>query len=133
MLEGEIAILTALQSANLGHTNFFVVLVLAFLGTQILDWTMFLIGRNNGRTYLRKRPKLQAQVSRLQPQLDRYGNGLLLVYRFLYGFRYAVTLLFGLSTISTQKFALFSLLSTTLWLSILGIFGHYLTTWLGIG
>lgn len=132
VLEGEVAILTALQTARLGYTNFYGVLIAASLGTLSMDWMMYFLGRNRGRIYLHKRKKLTAQLEKMEIYMERYDNWLLLLYRFMYGFRIALPLLFGISSIPVRRFILFSLLSTTIWLSILAFFGHHLANWIGI-
>jgi membrane protein DedA with SNARE-associated domain len=50
----------------------------------------------------------------------------MLAYRFMYGFRVVLPLVFGMSEIPTRRFALFSLISTALWLSALGMLGSWL-------
>ncbi|MCI5080294.1 MAG: VTT domain-containing protein [Saprospiraceae bacterium] len=132
MMEGEVAILTSLQLSRLGKANFYGILIAGFIGTLFMDWLMYLNGRYYGRAYLKKRPKMQAQLQRLEPYMQRFGDWLLLLYRFMYGLRYGLTLLFGLHDIPLKKFAFFSILSTTIWISLLGVFGHYLANWLGI-
>ena len=132
MLEGEVAIMASLQISRLGDSNFYGILIAAFFGTQLMDWSIYLSGRYNGRAYVQKRPKVQARLDKMDIYMDRYANGLLFFYRFMYGFRIALPLLFGLSAVPIRKFAIFSLLGTLLWLSLIGTFGHYLSTWLGL-
>jgi membrane protein DedA with SNARE-associated domain len=132
VLEGEVAILTALQSAHLGYTNFWGILTAALLGTLSMDWMIYFVGRNKGRYYLQKRKNLSIKLKKMEAYMIKYGDWLLIFYRFMYGFRIALPLLFGISSIPIRKFIFYSLLSTGIWLSILGIFGHYLANWIGI-
>ena len=133
MLEGEIALISALQTAQLGYTNFYGILAAGFLGTLVTDWFFFLSARRGGKKMVENKPKLRSKLNRINGMLDRYGNWLLLFYRFFYGFRIALPMLFGLSNIPTKKFAFFNLLSTMLWLSMLAFLGQYIAQWLGIG
>lgn len=132
MLEGEVSIVAALQVSQLGYSNFYGILIAAFLGTQIMDWLLYLTGRYNGRAYLLKRPGVQAKLQKMESYMRRYGDWLLFLYRFMYGLRYGLPLLFGISAVPVRKFAFFSMLSTTVWIGLIGVVGHYLGEWLGV-
>ena len=132
IFEGEIAIVASLQATHVVYTNFYGILLAGFLGTISMDWFLYLNGRYNGRNYLNKRPKLQVRLDKMNLYMDRYTNWLLFFYRFMYGFRIALPLLFGLNSIPIRKFAIYSLISTVLWISLLGVLGHYLAAWLGL-
>lgn len=126
VLEGELALITTLQTAHLGYTNFYGILLAAFLGTQSVDWFLFLTGRHQGQGYLEKKPKLQSKLQYLERVMDRHDQWLLLSYRFLYGFRLALPLLFGISDVPLPKFAIYSLISTLIWITVIGNLGYYL-------
>ena len=50
---------------------------------------------------------------------------LLLFYRFLIGMRIISLTIIGISEVSISRFALYSLLSTLLWVSIIGTLGFF--------
>ncbi len=129
IFEGEFSLVTALQASFRGHANAYAVLLTAFAGTLTADWFVFLNGRYNAEPFLRKRPKLQKKIIGINTYLDKRLDWLLLFYRFIYGFRIVLPLLFGLSPVSVKKFALFSLLSTSLWLGFVLVISHFIS-WL---
>jgi len=124
-VEGEVLFLTAIITAQLGYLNFWGVFLAVFLGAQTSDWTFFLLGRKKGLAFSNKRPKLKAKMDKMSLHLEEHPNLILLSYRFLLGFRIVIPLMIGLSSISIKKFALFSALSTGLWLSVYGSFGYF--------
>lgn len=126
-LEGELSLVAALQTSYRGYTNLYGILLTAFAGTLTADWFFFLNGRYNAGPFLQKRPRMQSKVEKFNRSLDPYLYGLLLFYRFIYGFRMVLPLVFGLGPVSLKKFALFSLLSTTLWLGFVSLLGHFAT------
>ena len=128
ILEGEILLLSVLQTANLGYTNLYGIIVAAFLGTLLGDWFFFLTGRRRGRAFLENRPKLQAKFQKANRMVEKNSTWLLLSYRFIYGFRVILPLSFGISAIPLRKFAIFSLISTILWLSMILYFNHFLAS-----
>ena len=62
--------------------------------------------------------------------MNKHGTLLLLSYRFIYGFRIVLPLLFGVRKLSRNHFLWFSLVSTSIWMSVYGWIGYYFTTWL---
>ncbi len=125
-MEGELMFLAAIQTARMGYLQYPLVLLAVFMGTQTADWFFFLSGRKQGGRILERRPSWGSKVRRISGLVERRSNWLLLTYRFMYGFRIVLPVLFGLSSISTRKFALFSLLSTTLWVGTFGSLGYFL-------
>ena len=131
LLEGEVALVTSLQASRMGYANFYGILLAGFIGTLLADWFFFLSARLKGRAYLQNKPRIEVQLNKMNHHMDRHANWLLLFYRFIYGFRTALPILFGLSDIPIRKFALFSLISTVLWICYVGTLGHYVADWLG--
>ena len=130
VLEGEVLLISALQTARLGFLNFNLVLLFGFLGATCTDWTLFLLGRHQGQAFLEKNAHLMPKIRKMDQKLQRYGNWLLLFYRFMYGFRIVLPVVFGLSSLHVRRFALVSFLSTLLWIILLGTLGHFIADWL---
>ena len=129
-LEGELVYISAIQAAQAGYVDLYGAIAAFFLGTFCTDWFYFLTGRKQGRRYLERNEKLQLKAAKIDHLLARYGTLLLLSYRFIYGFRIVLPLVFGASKLSSRRFLLFSLLSTSIWVSIYGWIGYYFTNWL---
>lgn len=130
VLEGELVYISAIQAAQAGYVDLYGAIAAFFLGTFCTDWFYFLTGRKQGRRYLDRNEKLQLKAAKIDHLLANYGTLLLLSYRFIYGFRIVLPLLFGASKLSSRRFLLFSLLSTIIWVSIYGWIGYYFTNWL---
>jgi len=130
VLEGELVYISAIQAAQAGYVDLYGAIAAFFLGTFCTDWFYFLTGRKQGRRYLERNEKLQLKATKIDHLLARYGTLLLLSYRFIYGFRIVLPLLFGASKLSSRRFLLFSLLSTSIWVTLYGWIGYYFTNWL---
>jgi membrane protein DedA with SNARE-associated domain len=126
-VEGEAALLAGAFMANQGILNFFGVVAAAILGSQITDWMYFLLGRTKGTQFLEKRPGLRKKTSKVYRFVEKYPNTILLLYRYMYGFRTVIPLVIGLSKISTLRFWLIGMIGTLTW-----AFGFaFLGFWLG--
>ena len=130
VLEGELVYISAIQAAQAGYVDLYGAIAAFFLGTFCTDWFYFFTGRKQGRRYLERNEKLQLKAAKIDHLLARYGTLLLLSYRFIYGFRIVLPLLFGASKLSSRRFLLFSLLSTSIWVTVYGCVGYYFTHWL---
>ena len=123
VLEGEVAFLTAIQATRLGYLNFYYVLLAVFLGAQAVDWSLYLAGRRGGQAAIDRRPKLQPRFNQMAAAVEQRSTLLLLAYRFMYGFRIVLPTLFGVAKIPVSRFAVFSFISTLLWVLIVGNLG----------
>jgi membrane protein DedA with SNARE-associated domain len=127
IIEGETVFLSAIAAAQLGYLNFRWILLTIFLAAQVHDWSVFLVSRRQGTALLERNPKWQAQSIKLQSWIGNKMLLLLLVYRFLIGFRMLSLLFIGLSKVNILRFALFSWISTLLWIAIVGTLGYFFT------
>jgi membrane protein DedA with SNARE-associated domain len=125
LFEGETALTTSAFAAHRGYLEIIAVMVIALAATQTWDWFWFTIGRRKGRVFLRKRPGLNDKAMKINNILGKYPVPLLLGYRFLFGFRTAVPLVIGMSSVSKQKFLTFSLINTILWDILFSSAGYF--------
>lgn len=124
-VEGETTLVTSTFAAHRGYMEIFIVMAIALGATQSWDWIWFLVGRKRGKSLLAKKPKLEAKARKIDALLMRNQTLVLLGYRFLYGFRTAVPLTIGMSSIPTRKFAIFSFINTVLWDGLFSSLGYY--------
>jgi membrane protein DedA with SNARE-associated domain len=123
-LEGETAILVA---SSLVHNGLFKIpstVFFAFAGAFISDWLYYSIGYFNGKYYLAKRPKLEAKVLPVQRFMHKNSTQVLLIYRFLYGFRIIIPITIGLCRIPPRTFLIFSIISGVIWASVVSGIGY---------
>jgi membrane protein DedA with SNARE-associated domain len=123
--EGETTLTTASFAAHRGHLDIVVVMLIALVATQSWDWIWFIIGRKGGKGYLERKPKLYKKVKKIDSLLAKNPTPVLLGYRFLYGFRTTVPLVIGMSSITKQKFLIFSLINTIIWDILFSSLGYY--------
>lgn len=126
-LEGEIVLLSALQAVRMGYLNLAGILLSFFAGTVVADWFFYLTGRHRGRAFLERHPRMYRPFLKMKRQFNKWGDFLLLTYRFMYGFRVVLPLLFGLSGVKPLRFAFFSLTGTAVWISFFTILSFFFT------
>ena len=125
-IEGEAALLTGSLMANQGYLNFWFVVVAAIIGSQLTDWLYFILGRTKGTQFITKRPVLQQKATRIYSFVEKYPTTILLLYRYMYGFRTIIPLVIGLSKISKTRFWLIGLLGTLSWAIVFASIGFWL-------
>ena len=123
--EGETSLTTSAFAAHRGYLEIIIVMLIALTATQSWDWLWFTIGRKKGKRFIEKRPKLNQKVKKIDALLSRNPIPLLLGYRFLFGFRTAVPLVIGMSSVSRGKFLTFSLINTIIWDILFSSLGYF--------
>jgi membrane protein DedA with SNARE-associated domain len=127
-LEGETVLVLGGLAAQLGHLQLSNVIVAAFLGSFLGDQLYFFLGRTRGKSFIDRRPQWHGRIERMQRLLDRWGDGLVIGIRFLYGLRIAGPFLFGMGRISPLRFVILNMAGAALWASVVAtlgfLFGH---------
>jgi membrane protein DedA with SNARE-associated domain len=123
--EGETSLTTSAFAAHRGHLEILTVMLIALVATQSWDWIWFIVGRKRGKKYIENKPKLSQKVKKIDAILTKNPTPVLLGYRFLYGFRTAVPLVIGMSSVSVKKFAIFSFINTAVWDILFSSLGFY--------
>ncbi|MEL7120080.1 MAG: DedA family protein [Bacteroidota bacterium] len=129
-LEGEILLLTFVQLGRLGYLNLYITVFSFGLGTLATDWFFFMAGRKQGRRFFDNRPKMKAKLEQMDHILQKRQRLLLMTYRFIYGFRIVLPVLFGLSSISLRHFAIYSIVGTIVWVASFSLAGYYFAEWI---
>lgn len=114
-LEGETSLLAGSFAAHRGMLEIVPVFIVAYVATQIADWTWFIAGRTHGKKILEKRPQWNRKLRHIYRLILKYPILILLTYRFLYGMRSIIPFTIGMSAIPYRKFLIFSLIGTSLW------------------
>ncbi len=123
--EGETAILIASSLIHKGFFEFPFTVFFAFSGSFISDWIYYLIGRLNGKYFIERKPKLKALVAPVTNLFQRYQLQLLLSYRFLYGFRVIIPVVFGMSGLAPARYLLFTIISGVFWATVVSTVGYF--------
>ena len=128
LVEGEAALIAASIAAYNGYLGISAVIAIAFFMTLMLDWGYFFLGRLRGRSFLIKRPNLLKKVERIHGWVERNPRGLMVSFRFIYGFRILIPILIGTTKVATRQFLVFSTISVLAWALVFGVAGYLLGT-----
>jgi membrane protein DedA with SNARE-associated domain len=123
--EGEATLTTSAFAAHRGHLEILIVMLIALVATQSWDWIWFTVGRKGGKNFVERKPKLKEKVKKIDALLIKNPFPLLLGYRFLFGFRTAVPLVIGMSSVTKRKFLTFSLINTIIWDILFSSVGYF--------
>lgn len=87
----------------------------AALGSGILDYVLFVLGRSfRGSRFVRRAVQKPA-FARAVGLIERFPSGFILGFRFMYGLRAAGPVAVGVSQVSSTRFALLNALAAALW------------------
>jgi membrane protein DedA with SNARE-associated domain len=124
IFEGETVLLLGGFVASRGYLNLPWVILMAFIGGLCGDQLFFLLGRRYSGRILARRPSWQSRADRVHKLLERFQTSLILIYRFMYGFRSITPFVIGTSPIPYRRFILFNILAVLLWAASIGIGGY---------
>jgi membrane protein DedA with SNARE-associated domain len=124
LLEGETIVALAGFSAFLGHLSLYYIIPVAILGAVIGDQAFFWFGRLKGKEFLAKRPYLQTRVTRIHRWTERYHGLLIVLSRFMYGFRAIIPITFGANGISPFRYFFFNVIGACIWAPVFAVGGY---------
>ena len=134
-LEGETILVLAGFAAHRGYMHLPWVIGAAFAGSLLGDQLFFLLGRVYGEKLLSRYPSAKIRAAKVQRMLDRFRTPLILVFRFLYGFRSITPFVIGMSTVPIGRFILLNAAGAAVWATTVGtggyLFGSALEIFLG--
>ena len=102
LIEGEVLYLSTIIAARMGYLDFYLVMILVFLGAVTHDIGMYVLARKAGQRILRKRPNIIVRLERMQVLLSEHPLRWMLFYRFMYGVRSIFLTAFALSHIPVR-------------------------------
>lgn len=118
ILEGEIALILGGIMAHEGHINLPLGIFVAGLGAFCGDQFYFFIGRYNKKYISEKLSKQRRKFAIAHLLLQRYGWPIILMQRYMYGFRVIIPLCIGLTGYDAKKYAFINLISAWCWAAI---------------
>jgi len=123
-LEGETVLAMAGYACFEGYLRLERVIVIAAFAGFLGDEFFFFLGRLRGRQLLARFPGLAARAERFDTLLSRYHAPLIVMIRFMYGFRVAGPILLGMGRVPTWKFVAYNFLGACLWAPLVAIAGY---------
>jgi len=122
--EGETVLILGGFVASRGYLNLPWVILAAFIGGLCGDQLFFFLGRRYSGRILASRPSWQYRAHRVHKLLERFQTWLILIYRFMYGFRSITPFVIGTSPIPYRRFILLNILAVRLWAASIGTGGY---------
>lgn len=101
-----------------GRLNYFLVYAATTLGSVVGFTMLFLVGRFIGREYFIKKDYWHLPARRIitaEEWFKHYGHYVILTNRFLPGIRSVISLVSGISALSTPRVFMYALASSALW------------------
>lgn len=124
LLEGETVLVLAAFMAHRGYLELPWVILIGFVVTFASDQFFFWLGRMKGNQLLEDRPAWKSNVEKARSLLTRNTTLLFIGFRFMYGLRTVMPLVFGISKLDPRRFAVLNLMGAFLWALIFGIAGY---------
>ncbi len=133
--EGETFLVLGGLAAHAGYLRLPWVMLAAFAGSFLSGQFYFYLGRKHGRKILLRFPSLQMRIDQAQKYMERLRSPLVLIFRFLYGFRTILPLMIGMSPFPARKYIGLNAVGALIWAVSFGIagylFGHALEIFFG--
>jgi membrane protein DedA with SNARE-associated domain len=124
-LPGQTLLMVGALMAAHGHFNIALVVLLALLASTLGACLGYWIGRNGGRVLLQKARVSPRRLQRVEDFFSRYGSFLVLLSRFVDGFRQLTPIVAGSMGMSWWRFFVATFVGSVLWVSVWGV-GVYL-------
>ena len=113
--EGQTAVIAGGVIARQQILSPAVVVLAAALGSGIVDYMLFVLGRSFRHTRWVKKVSAKPAFDRALGLIERHPTGFILSFRFLFGLRAAGPVAVGVSTVSTRKFAILNAVAAGIW------------------
>jgi len=123
-LEGETILALAGLACYRGYMDFYTVVVVAMIAGFAGDQFFFYLGRTRGATLLARRPHLRERAHRFDALLSRWHAPLIVMIRFMYGFRIAGPILLGMGRVARWKFVVFNFIGAAIWAPLIASIGY---------
>jgi len=123
-LEGETILALAGLAAYRGYLDFYTVVVIAMICGFLGDQFYFFIGRRKGHQILLRFPDARKRAHRFDDLLKRWHAPLIILIRFMYGFRIVGPILLGMGRVPAWKFIVFNFIGAALWAPLIASVGY---------
>jgi membrane protein DedA with SNARE-associated domain len=121
--EGESMLLLGGYAAHLGYLSLPWVLATAYAAAVASDQLYFRLGRRFGHQLLAHRPRLRSKVAVALSIVERHSTLAVFATRFLWGFRIALPVAIGMSSMPARRYLALNLVAAALWSAVIGSIG----------
>jgi membrane protein DedA with SNARE-associated domain len=101
------------------------VMLVAFLGTLIMEQCLYFVGRVYGVKLLEKYPKFSEKSATVIEFLQKYDAAFIFGSRFVYGIRNISPLIIGMARIAPLKFSSLNIPAAFIWSVIVAGAGYF--------
>jgi membrane protein DedA with SNARE-associated domain len=123
-LEGETVLALAGLAAYRGYLDFYTVVVVAMICGFAGDQFYFFLGRKKGARILERFPDARERAHRFDDLLKRWHAPLIVMIRFMYGFRIIGPILLGMGRVPSWKFMVFNFIGAAIWAPLIAGIGY---------
>lgn len=127
-LEGETILVLGGLAAHQGYLTLTGVILSAFAGSLMGDQLFFYLGRRRGASMLKKSPGWQKKIARVNQLAARYESAVIVLFRFVYGFRTITPFVMGMGHVRVVKFFILNSTGAILWAAMVGTGGYLFGT-----
>lgn len=125
LIEGEALVIIASFLAFLGELHLPIVMLLAFAGTFLSDYSWFLLGRYRSDHFLNRWRWLRDVSHQSVKLVGIRPRTMAFLMRFMYGFRMIVPFYLGKTTIPMSTFITYNALGVFLWVGLFCGLGYF--------
>jgi membrane protein DedA with SNARE-associated domain len=114
-LEGETVLALAGLASERGYLDFGTVVTVAMFCGFLGDQFFFFLGRTRGAAILCRFPSARERAIRFDAMLERWHAPIIIMIRFMYGFRIVGPILLGMGRVPAWKFVVFNFIGAAIW------------------
>jgi membrane protein DedA with SNARE-associated domain len=100
------------------------VILIGSLAALMNDQLFFWLGRKKGEKICKRIPRWQPKIELINKEIDKHGNWVAVVFRFVYGFRMVTPFVLGNSRMPYLNFTALNLLGVFIWATVITSCGH---------
>ena len=123
-VEGESMLLLGGYAAHRGYLSLPWVVAAAYLAAVASDQLYFLLGRRFGHQLLARGERLQSKVAIALKIIERHGTLAVFAMRFLWGFRIALPVAIGMSSMPARRYLALNFVAGGIWSAAVGFLGY---------
>ncbi|MCX6551447.1 MAG: phosphatidylglycerol lysyltransferase domain-containing protein [Acidobacteria bacterium] len=124
LVEADAFLIAGAFLAHRGYFDIRLVIILTIAATVLANQAWFWVARIRGRAFLERRLQSDRRVQRVHGWLQRRGNVLIPMSRFLWGFRVAIPAVYGASGARPLVFTMLDSASAVAWGLAVGFAGY---------
>ena len=125
LMEGEVFFVTAIVSSKVGTFSTTGALIAGFFGSYVQGWFKYFVAKKHGQKLLEKSETLSKKIEKSASWYDKNPSLYLVSYKFIFGLTTVILVLSGLRDMSYVQFAIYSAISSLLWVAVFGVLGYY--------